>query len=53
MDTTDKIQFAEQRIEELQLLINHWKIKGKSSQSLEICIINEMKTDSKKYISIK
>ena len=33
MTTNEKIAVAEERIKELRLLINHWKINAKPSES--------------------
>ena len=32
MNTKDRIEFAEQRIKELQLLIHHWKTNDRRQQ---------------------
>jgi len=45
MNTTQKIQAAEQRIKELQLLILEWKMSKKSSKYVALKLVKD--TDQK------
>ena len=46
MNTNERIEIAETRIKELQLLINHWRLETKASDESNICSLLN-KTDIK------
>jgi len=45
MTSTQKIEFAEQRIKELQLLIRHWKASQASSKHIALELIEGVVTE--------
>ena len=47
MSNSEKIEVAEQRIIELQTLINHWKTSNISSRKATVDFVDEILSDKK------